>query len=180
MVLEHNQSSWQAVRPMPAVSLINAVFLHVRKDKTICQNSIRMSQVTDLVPIENTNAFRSTQLPCSTVLRREVFHKKASENLCVRKAVAWKTNKNEIDPLYPPYAVFFTDFVPGRENPLKSNVRVASSLEKINILTDAWLAENTKVGWKHYCKSDSEQRLSLSLPASCSTGHDFRLDLFSS
>jgi hypothetical protein len=134
-----------------------------------------MSQVTDLVPIETPDITGNIQLPCSTVLRREVFYKKASGNLCVRKSVAWKTNKDEIDPLYPAYVVFFTDFVPGRENPLKTSVRVASSMERINILTDTWLDKNAKAGWKRYGEPNSECRSSL--PTSCSTGRDFRLKM---
>jgi ATP-dependent 26S proteasome regulatory subunit len=178
MALEYHQDSWQPIRPMPAVSLINAVFLHVRNDKTVSINSVRMSQVTDLVPIEIHDITGNIQLPCSTVLRREVFSKVVSGHLCVRKLAAWKTNKDEIDPLYPPYVIFFTDFVPGRSDPLKTDVRVASSLEKINALADAWLTNNIKGVWKRYGESNEEERLpSLSLPPSCSTGQNFRLDL---
>jgi hypothetical protein len=176
MALEYNQDSWQPLRPMPAVSLINAVFLRTRSDKTVSSGSIRMSQVTDLVPIE-TPDITGIQLPCSTVLRREVFSKVISGQLCVRKLAAWKTNKEEMDPLYPPYVVFFTDFVPGRIDPLKTDVRMASGLEKINALTEAWLGKNINIGWKRYGESHEEERSSLSLPPSCSTGQNFRLNL---
>jgi hypothetical protein len=177
MALEYNQKSWQTVRSMPAVSLINAVFLHVRNDKIVSPDSIRISQVTDLVPIETPDITGNIQLPCSTVLRREVFSKVVSGQLCVRKLAAWKTNKDETDPLYPPYAVFFTDFVPGRNDPLKTDVRVASSLEKINALADTWLGKNISSGWKRHGESHEDERSSLSLPPSCSNGKNFRLDL---
>jgi hypothetical protein len=178
MTLEYQQDSWQPIRPMPAVSLINAVFLRIRNDKIISPDSVRMSQVTDLVPIETPDITGSIQLPCSTVLWREVFSKVVSGQLCVRKLAAWKTNKDEIDPLYPAYVVFFTDFVPGRNDPLKTDVRVASGLDKINALADAWLGKNIKAGWKRYGESHEEERSPLlSLPPSCSTGQNFRLDL---
>jgi ATP-dependent 26S proteasome regulatory subunit len=176
MALEYHQDSWQPIRPMPAVSLINAVFLRTRNDKIISPDSIRMSQVTDLVPIETAD-ITGIQLPCSTVLRREVFSKVISGQLCVRKLAAWKTNKEETDPLYPPYVIFFTDFVPGRSDPLRTDVRIASGLDKINTLADTWLNKNINNGWKRYGESDEEERSSLSLPPSCSTGKNFRLDL---
>jgi hypothetical protein len=177
MALTYNQDSWQPIRPMPAISLINAVFLRTRNDKMVSPDSIRMSQVNDLVPIEIPDITGSIQLPCSTVLRREVFSKVVNGQLCVRKLVAWKTNKDKIDPLYPAYVVFFTDFVPGRSAPLKTDVRVASGLEKIGVLADTWLSENITRGWKWHGKSSEGDGASLSLPPSCSSGQNFHLDL---
>jgi AAA+ superfamily predicted ATPase len=184
MALDYNPESagphcgWQPLRPMPAVSLINAVFRRIRDDKTVGPDSTGMRQITDLVPIKSTGSAQGIQLPRSTVIKREVFSKDMAAGLCVRKLVAWKTNKENADPLYPPYVVFFTDFTPGRLEPLKTEVRVASSLDKINSLAETWLAEKITRGWNRQGMSDTEQRLSpLSLPASCRSDNNFRLDM---
>ncbi len=179
MALEyHPENTWQSLRPLPAVSLINAVFRRIRNDKIVGPDSTGMRQVTDLVPIEIADSAKGIQLPCSTRVRREFFAKDTAPGLCVRKLVAWKTNKENVDSLYPPYVVFFTDFTPGRLEPLKTDIRVASSLEKINSLAENWLAEKITRGWTRKGISDTEQRLSpLSLPTSCSAGQKFRLDM---
>ncbi len=179
MALEyHPENAWQPLRPMPAVSLINAVFRRIREDKTVGPDTTGMCQVTDLVPIADAGTIQNIQLPRSTVIKREVFYKDIAAGLCVRKVVAWKTNKENVDPLYPPYVVFFTDFTPGRSEPLKTQVRVASGMDKISALIENWQEEKITRGWSRQGLSDTEQRLSpLSLPTSCSTGKNFRLDM---
>jgi len=146
--LEYTQEGWQAIRPLPAVSMINAVFLRVREDKTVSPTAIRLSQVTDLVPVGEAGPAQPVEMPGSTVLRREVLTKNSGSKLCIRKVVVWKTNKEQIGPLYPPYVVFFTDFSPGRDPPLKTDIRVSSSLEAINQTADTWLKHNQTRGWK--------------------------------
>ncbi len=178
MALQYVQDTWQPIRPMPAVSLINAVFRRIRDDKTVSSDNAGMHQITDLIPIADADTIQSVQLPQSTLLRREVFSKDSAAELCVRKLVAWKTNKEDADPLYPPYVVFFTDFTPGRTEPLKTEIRVAATMEKIKALTDVWLAEKITRGWNRYGMLDTEQRLSpLALPVSCGSGQNFQLDM---
>jgi hypothetical protein len=43
--------------------------------------------------------------------------------------------------------VAFTDFSPGRKEPLQRELRVASSEPRIRALAAAWEAENIKKGW---------------------------------
>ncbi|MBI5787313.1 MAG: 26S protease regulatory subunit, partial [Candidatus Schekmanbacteria bacterium] len=178
MALQYVQDTWQPIMPQPAVSLVNAVFRRIREDKTVSPDTAGLRQITDLIPIADADTIQNVQLPQSTLLRREVFSKDSAAGLCVRKLVAWKTNKENLDPLYTPYVVFYTDFTPGRTEPLKTEVRVASSMEKINALTEVWLAEKITRGWNRQGVSETEQHLSpLSLPASCGSGQTFRLDM---
>jgi AAA+ superfamily predicted ATPase len=136
-----------------------------------------MSQVTDLVAIESNATTRPVKLPASSVIRREVLTKTQSGRRCIRKAVVWKTNKAEIEPLYPAYVVFFTDYSPGREHPLKTAIRISSSLEVINKIADTWLKEHATQrsqtrGWQH-----PNEDQSVALPDTCRKENKLQLEL---
>ena len=103
--------------------------------------------MSDLVPIADQTSLDPTTLPASEILRREVYTKKTPHGLAVRKLVAWKTNKHAINPAYPNFVVFFTDYAPGRNQPLKTDLRVAASEETMHTYADDWLAVNIKRGW---------------------------------
>ncbi|MBM4038168.1 MAG: AAA family ATPase [Planctomycetes bacterium] len=164
---------WQALRPLPAASMMHAVFRRVRDDKAADIDGVRWSQVTDLVMVEDAGVAQAMELPRSQVLRREVFAKREKGALCVRKAVVWKTNKETLDPLYPAYVAFFTDFAPGRQQPLRMDLRVASTVERIHALADAWIKEHVGQGWvTRTTMADASP-----LPASCHKDDGFRLNL---
>jgi len=150
MVVENSESEgWNPQRPMPSVSIINAVFVRLRDDKIVNDHDVRFSQVTDLAPVEIEKDDAPPQpLPSSEMVRREVYTKKAQAGFAVRKLVVWKTNKDSIDPAYPPWAAYFTDFSPRRDTPLKTDIRVASTREKIEAHVDIWIASKIKQGWK--------------------------------
>jgi hypothetical protein len=44
---------------------------------------------------------------------------------------------------YPRFAVLFTDYSPEREQPLKTELRVASCVQNLDAFADDWLAANT-------------------------------------
>ena len=167
---------WQALRPLPAASMMHAVFCRVRGDKAVDTDGVRWSQVTDLVAVEDAGVAQALELPRSQVTRREVFTKRERGALSVRKAVLWKTNKEEADPLYPPFVAFFTDFAPGRQQPLRTDLRVAVTAERLNALADAWLKEHVGQGW--VCRTAMTD--SSPLPASCHGIDGFRLNLTAS
>ena len=127
-----DQEGWSPLGPAPAVSMINSVFLRVRDDKQPARPDVRFEQVSDLVPVRETTGPTLTDLPASELVRREVYRKPTAVGPAVRKLVAWKTNKEQVDPGYPAYMVFFTDYSPGRRDPLKTEVQVASSLESLH------------------------------------------------
>ena len=62
-------------------------------------------------------------------------------------ALAAATNKHEVDHRYPRFAVLFTNYSPEREQPLKTELRVASFVQNLDALADDWLAANIKRGW---------------------------------
>ena len=141
-----DQEGWSPLGPTPAVSMINSVFLRTRDDKQPRRPDIRFEQVSNLVPVRETTVL--ADLPSSELVRREVYTKPTAVGPAVRKLIAWKTNKDQTDPAYPAYAVFFTDYSPGRREPLKTEVRVASSLESLHAFADDWLARKIRRGWE--------------------------------
>ena len=142
------QEGWSPLGPAPAVSMINSVFLRVRDDKQPRRPDIRLEQVLDLVPMREIAATALADLPASELVRREVYTKPTAVGPAVRKLVAWKTNKDQTDPAYPGYAVFFTDYSPGRKDPLKTEVQIAASLESLHAFADDWLTRKIKRGWE--------------------------------
>ncbi|MBM4321451.1 MAG: hypothetical protein FJ125_16295, partial [Deltaproteobacteria bacterium] len=127
--------------------MLNAVFLRTRGDKAAWRPDVRFEQISDLVPVASEPTGRAPELPASQVLRCEVFTKATRDGLAVRKFVAWRTNKHEADPRFPRFAVLFTDYSPGRRQPLKTELRVAATVESLDAFADGWLAENVKRGW---------------------------------
>ncbi|HOC93958.1 MAG TPA: AAA family ATPase [bacterium] len=144
-----DEKGWTPIRNVPSVSMINAVFLRIREDKTVEPVAIRFSQVTDIAPVEDTGTDTvAGPMPAPLIVRREVYSKTTGDRRLIRKLVVWKTNRETADPLWPQYIAFFTDFAPGRKEPLKTELRVASSLETIQPHVDEWLAANIKCGWE--------------------------------
>lgn len=143
-----DQTGWSPLGPAPSVSMINSVFRRIRDDKQAVRPDVRIEQAADFVPIANQATIDPTTLPASEILRREVYTKRTPRGLALRKLVAWRTNKREADPAYPNYVVFFTDYAPGRKQPLKTDLRVAASETTMHALADDWLAANITRGWK--------------------------------
>jgi len=143
-----NENGWTPIRNVPAVSMINAVFMRIREDKTVEPVAVRFSQVTDIAPVEEADTDATAKpMAAPLIMRREVYSKTTGDRTLIRKLVVWKTNRETADPLWLPYTAFFTDFAPGRKEPLKTDLRVASLLETIQPHVDEWLAANIKRGW---------------------------------
>ncbi len=124
------------------------MFRRVREDKQVVRPDVRVEQVSDLVPIAEQECVDPAFLPESEIIRREVYTKRSKKGVAVRKLVGWKTNKHEIDEAYPNFVIFFTDYAPGRKQPLKTDLRVATRETTLHTFADDWLATNIKRGWE--------------------------------
>jgi hypothetical protein len=154
MVLKLEGDRWESVRQLPGVSLIHPVFVRLRPDKQVNAADIRISQVTDRCYIPDVQGTVTvSELPKSELIRREVYVKKAKDQVAVRKLLVWKTNKENIDPAYPAYVVHFTDYSAGRKEPLAREVRLAPSQEAAGQIAEAMLEENIKKGWEPVSRS---------------------------
>ncbi|MHB9039017.1 MAG: AAA family ATPase, partial [Armatimonadota bacterium] len=149
----YNNDRWQPTGKVNSVSMCDAVFVRVRHDKTTALPDVRWSQVTDLVSLPDP-APNPASLSKSEVVRREVYTKRVRDyGAAVRKLVVWKTNKDDAHSRYPAYAAMFTDYSPARQEPIRTEIRVAASVERIMAVVENWLAENVKRGWECVARS---------------------------
>lgn len=158
MVLHWNrgENRYDVVRRLPLVSVISPQFVRIRDDKTFDPTDVRLSQVTDLVPVTMTDVDAGElKLPKSEILQREVYTKQLRGELLVRKFLLWKTNKQAQSDEYPGYVIQYTDFSPSRKTPLTREVRVTNSETQSIVLFRAFKEDNIKKGWELHTKSGS-------------------------
>ena len=147
-VLEFSDGAWLATQPMNGVSILHPVFVRRREDKTVNAVDIRASQVLERCVLDDLDEETAAiELPRSELLRREVWAKESKGNLAVRKLLVWKTNKDQTDASFPAFVVHWTDYSPGRMDPLKRVVRLAPTLAQANELADAMVVKGVKGGW---------------------------------
>ncbi len=143
---------WRAVRKLPGVALISPQFVRRREDKATGFD-VRISQVADLVEIPLIDQDpRTMKLAASQVLRRAVWIKHVKGQRMVRKMVLWQTNKATplvpgALPDWPAYALAYTDYSPGRAEPLQRELRVSDSREQIEKLWTELQTEKVVKGW---------------------------------
>ena len=148
MVLEFEEEEWRPIRRMAGISLIHPVLARLRDDKTVNPVDVRVSQVLERQPVENlTDRVEAPSFATSTVLRREVWAKGTPGKTAVRKVVVWKTNKETVDRRWPAFVVHWTDYSPGRQDPIKREVRLAPSEAMAMELADAMVEKGVKKGW---------------------------------
>lgn len=156
MVLNWNHAAnqYEVVRRLPLVSVISPQFVRIREDKTLDPSDVRISQVTDLVPVAMTDVDAGEmKLPKSEILQREVYTKQLRGEMLVRKFLMWKTNKQGTSEEYPGYVVYYTDYSPARKTPLTREVRVTNSETQCIALFRAFKEKNIKKGWELHSKS---------------------------
>ncbi len=142
------QEGYQAMLPQAFVSALGPVFKRIREDKQVSPNDLRLTQLQEFFDLDNLEqAAESLELAKSSLLQREVFTKTTKGLISVRKFLAWKTNKEQLDSNYPAYAFCFTDFSPGRKDPMKRVMRSANTEEDIVTVYDGFKEEQVKRGW---------------------------------
>ncbi|MFO0746395.1 MAG: hypothetical protein U1F43_12075 [Myxococcota bacterium] len=148
------KEGWKAQAAIPLPALLHPVFVDERPDKTVDAANCGLDQIRQILPLAEEdndprlkNVPSARGLPPSRVLARRAWVKVTKDKKAVRKYVAWATDKELADPRYPPFVVCFTDFSPGRKDPLQRELRVASSEERLREHIAAWEAENIKKGW---------------------------------
>lgn len=149
MVLDYAESGWKAIGPMPSASWLHPVLVRLRDDKTPGPVDTRFSQILERCLVDDaTGETRETQLPLSTILRREVWTKETKGKVAVRKLVTWKTNKESVDPSYPAFVLHWTDYSAGRGTPLDREVRTAPTESLMYDIAEKMVADNIKKGWE--------------------------------
>ncbi|MEZ4434704.1 MAG: hypothetical protein R3F65_20055 [bacterium] len=148
MVFEWRDGTYHATRPMPGVSILHPVFVRDRPDKSFDAVDVRIAQLTERVSVDDLDKHaEEVDLPRAEIMRREVYVKKGKGGTAVRKLVQWRTNKADIDPSYPAFVIHFTDYSPGRKDPLQREVRLAPTFDLAEQIAEEMLAANVKKGW---------------------------------
>jgi hypothetical protein len=148
MVLEYGANGWTPLQLKAGASMIHPIFQRVRDDKEINPVDIRAAQVLERVQIEELDqAVAKIERPRSQVVRREVFVKTTKGQRAVRKLVVWQTHK-ERDGAFPAFVVHWTDYSPGRQEPLQREVRLAPDAETAAEIAEAMVADGVKKGWE--------------------------------
>ncbi len=141
------QKGWEPVLETPTAVMIHPIFLRERTDKKLDADSVGMTQITSYVPLgTELAAAPKVEVRPAEIVRRGVFSKESKGVVAVRKYAIIDTHKGD-DRSYPPFAVYFTDYSPGRKEPLQTTLRTGSTLEHAIAHVEAWLPENVKKGW---------------------------------
>ena len=59
----------------------------------------------------------------------------------------WKTNKQDAGDAFPTFVVHWTDYAPGRKDPIKHTVKPAHDEASATATADALIEKNIKKGW---------------------------------
>lgn len=147
MVLHWDGTAWRAAANRPSVSVLHPVFLRFRDDKQVDTTDVRIAQLLDRVSVAAVDErVAVVERPASTVVLRRVWTKETKGALAVRKVVGWATHKSD-DARWPAYAACWTDYSPGRAQPLQREVVTAPDEATLRALVDGLVAENIKKGW---------------------------------
>ncbi|MDJ0838679.1 MAG: hypothetical protein QNK37_19335 [Acidobacteriota bacterium] len=147
-VLNLKKGRYSLLRSANFVSPKHCVYQRFRDDKAVNPVDLRTAQVTDVVFIDVAGETQTEiSFPEVDILKREVWTKETKGKVSVRKFLAWKTNKEAIDDAYTAYAFNYTDYSPGRKEPLKQDVRVSNSRDQILAILEGFREKNIKKGW---------------------------------
>jgi len=146
MALDWDGAEWRPSGLEDFVSLVFPVLVRERPDKPLDVGHVGEAQVWSLLPPPEVCTPPEGPHHAASRLYRRVWTKEAKGQTAVRKVVAVQTNK-AADPDWPPFVAWFTDWSAGRKVPLETNLRVASTREKLDEAVEAWIVENVKKGW---------------------------------
>lgn len=131
---------WNPAGIVPGVSVLGMKNERFRPDKCCDQSDIRTSQLSDIAPFAV--AELPEKLPESTLLDRRVFRKTSGEKVFIQKFLIWASNKADFG--YGKYIFYHTDYSSSRKEPLKRDLKVAATEEKIRQFMEQAIAENVK------------------------------------
>ncbi|MDJ0836936.1 MAG: hypothetical protein QNK37_10500 [Acidobacteriota bacterium] len=149
-LLQYDEDSgWEPCLPERFVDLLFSVFVRLRDDKGVNPEDLRLTQLRDLVDLDNLESSRRTiHYRTSEILRRRVWTKVTKGKTSVRKLITWRTNKHEDDHDFPPFVFCYTDYSPNRAQPLKRTVRGALNEAQADLFFESFQAKEIKKGWQ--------------------------------
>jgi len=146
MVIDYGENGFEPIQRMPFASMIFPRFVREREDKTVSLGAVGIDQAYRHVPFDG---FREhvvkKELPESVIRERAVYTKETKTGTLLRKFIAVETKK--ADEGWAPFLLYSVDVSPNRKDPMKTEMRVASSIEKLADMIEAWEKANVKRGW---------------------------------
>ena len=146
-LLKYNDElGWLMEGVTPGVAVLGITLERERTDKQPTETNVRISQITDLCPFEETPNSQTSNLQ-SQLLERHVYKKVSGEKVMLHKFLIWKTNKEQ-SGRYPAYVFFHTDYSSGRKDIIKRDMAYSSDEQQIREIFAAEIADNIKKGWE--------------------------------
>ena len=140
------EAGWLMEGVTPGVVALGITIDHERTDKQPTETDVRISQLTDICPFEESEGGRA-ELAKSELLERHVYKKVSGAKVMLHKFLLWKTNKEQ-SGRYPAYIIFHTDFSSGRKEMIKRDMLYSNDEQQIRDLLAAEIADNVKKGWE--------------------------------
>lgn len=144
-VLKYDTSGFDLIEQTAGVSLVSAVFIRKRTDKTVSVSHSGKDQLLDYLNPQS-DSEKTLKLVDSEIVSREVYTKKGKNGVMVRKMVGLKTNKEETG-LFSKYAVLFTDFSSGRAEPMNQEILLCDDKSSLENTLQSLRDEYVKGGW---------------------------------
>ena len=142
-----DKAGWLMEGTTPGVSVLGITVERERTDKQPSETDVRISQLTDICPVEEPEGGSALSLQPSTLLERHVYKKVTGEKVMLHKFLLWKTNKEQ-SGRYPAYIIFHTDFSSARKELIKRDMLYSNDEQQIRDLLAAEIADNIKKGWE--------------------------------
>jgi ATP-dependent DNA ligase len=146
-LLQYEDNTYARISTIAGVRFLYPVFERLRDDKSPGLEDSGMMQLKDFIDLSSREK-QTSVLPKSEILMRKVYKKVQKDKVMVQKFMVWKTNKENVDPRYPAYVLFYTNFSSQRKEPLQTDIRISSDREQILALLETFVLKNVKKGWK--------------------------------
>lgn len=127
--------------------LSHATFGCLREDKSWDDGGTRMSQVMSQVAISAILQPRSGGGATPTIHLRGVYVRESKSKEPAETAVRKIVVVQREDPRFARFTLHWTDYSPGRKEPLQTETRIAETTDRLAELLDAYRSEGTKRGW---------------------------------
>jgi len=125
--------------------MLHPTFLRERDDKRPDAGDCGLTQLTRRVQFETDLLPESAGVGNAEVVKRGVWTKESKGLVAVRKYVLIRPAQSGRD--WAPLVLFFTDFSPGRSDPLQTALRTADTEATAEAQIAAWITDNIKKGW---------------------------------
>ena len=140
------EAGWLMEGVTPGVVALGITIDHERTDKQPTETDVRISQLTDICPFEESEGGRA-ELAKSELLERHVYKKVSGAKVMLHKFLLWKTNKEQ-SGRYPAYIIYHTDYSSARKEMIKRDMLYSNDEQQIRDLLAAEIADNVKKGWE--------------------------------